>query len=87
MTSKPFLPDDKPKFWVVCVCAGLIGLAIGLMGFLTAVFVTEALVPFFAVAFGACWLVMAATGICFSIKLVGGSYTKVEALPWDKQVW
>jgi uncharacterized membrane protein HdeD (DUF308 family) len=33
MTKKSFIPQDKPKSWVICIISGLIGIVFGLIAF------------------------------------------------------
>jgi hypothetical protein len=86
-TKKPFIPLDKPKSWVVCICAGLIGMAIGLVGFLFA-WLGFKIIQAIAIGFFVlCWATFAASWLVFAFRLVSGRYVNLQSKPWSEQIW
>ena len=86
--SRPFIPQDKPKSWVIFVLAVLIGLLVfGPIGFLGAYFEVTELYLLAAFGFMSCWLVAAVTLIVFFAKLISGKYRNLPPRPWSDQVW
>lgn len=86
-SAEPFIPNDKPRSWVITVCAGLMGLAVGFVAFLAAWLGLSALKAVAVTAFVLCWVVLAAFGLVFLAGLLTGRYSKVESRPWKEQVW
>lgn len=86
--SRSFIPDDKPKSWVVFTLAGLIGVVIfGPLMFAGDYFGSKVL---YNLAFGGfliCWMAACGAGILLTVGKAQGKYANVEKLPWDKQVW
>jgi len=85
--KQPFLPRDKPRSWVVGVCAGLIGMAVGLVGFF---FAWLGIKPVQAVAvflFAICWLTFAASWLFFVLRLISGRYRNLQPKEWQQQIW
>jgi hypothetical protein len=89
MTSanRPFIPQDKPKSWVIFVLAGLGGLGVGLIGFglRWLGFTTSANAAM--VLFIGCWLVMAFAGLILAVRMLSGSYKDLQSKPWREQKW
>lgn len=86
--SQPFIPRDKPKSWVLFICAGLLGLLafapiIGLGIF----FEANWLFRLGVVGFVACWCLMAVSGVVTAVGGFSGRYRNLEAKDWKDQVW
>jgi len=86
--SQPFIPRDKPKSWVLFICAGLIVLLvfapiIGLGIFFEASWV-RGLGMF---GFFMCWCVMAVAGVISAVGNISGRYRNLSAKDWKDQVW
>ena len=84
---RPFLPENKPRSWVIGVSAGLLGLFFGLLAFAAAWFELQTLKSLLLVLFAACWVVFAASWLVFAAKLASGRYASVQSRPWREQVW
>jgi hypothetical protein len=87
MAKEPFIPADKPKFWVIGVLAGLIGMAIGLVAFASAY-----LAPAFAKwvcfpLFMLCWATFAVCWLGAAFGLFTGRYRHLQSRSWHEQVW
>lgn len=87
LRSRPFIPNDKPRSWVIAVCSGLCGLAVGLVAFVAAFAKLQLLKSLALIAFVSCWVVLALSGLSFLVGLLSGRYRRVEARPWSEQVW
>lgn len=86
-STEPFIPNDKPRSWVVSVCAGLIGLAVGLIAFIATWLDLPALKSIAFTAFVLSWAALAVFGLVFLVRLFSGRYGNVESRPWKEQVW
>jgi len=86
-SSKPFIPRNKPKFWVIGVLSGLLGLAFGLLGFTSAYFHIAILPIFFMGCFLICWLSFAVCWVGSIVGLVSGRYRNMQDRAWRDQVW
>jgi len=84
---KPFIPKDKPKSWVLFILAGLIGLAVGLVGFAAAWAGINWLKGAAIFIFVLCWIVSAATWLVFIFGLLTGRYKNIQPREWSKQLW
>ncbi len=84
---KPFIPKDKPKSWVIFILAGLIGLAVGLVGFAAAWAGISWLKGAAIFIFVLCWLVSAATWLVFIFGLLTGRYKNIQPREWGEQLW
>lgn len=84
---KPFIPNDKPKSWVIFILAGLIGLAVGLVGFAAAWAGISWLKRAAIFIFVLCWLVSAATWLVFIFGLLTGRYKNIQPREWSEQLW
>ena len=86
--SQPFIPRDKPKSWVLFICAGLIALLIfgpiiGLGIFIDANWLRQlGMLGFFV-----CWCVGALTGVVLMVGNLSGRYRDLQAKDWKDQVW
>ena len=86
-SSRPFIPTDKPRFWVVFTLAGLVGLAAGLVAFAAAWSDFEALSAVFKVVFVICWAVGAFSWVGFAAGMLTGKYRGMVDRPWKEQLW
>ncbi len=86
-STEPFIPNDKPRSWVVTICAGLTGLAVGLIAFVATWLELPALKSAAFTAFLLSWAVLAIFGLVFLVRLSGGRYSNIEPRPWKEQVW
>lgn len=85
--NRHFIPKDKPRFWVVFVLAGLLGLLFGLVAFAAEwANLGWAAGPCKA-AFFVAWLVAAFSGVGFAAGLLSGKYKSLSERPWKEQVW
>lgn len=85
--TKPFIPHDKPRSWVVGVLAGLSGLTVGLIA-LAAAALGIASVKSFAIAlFVVCWATCALSGLVFASGLITGRYANLKPKKWSEQLW
>lgn len=84
---RPFIPQDKPRFWVVFVLAGLCGLFAGLVAFVAELQGLSYVAGPFKVVFFVAWIVGAINGLGFTAGLLTGKYTNIRERPWKEQVW
>jgi hypothetical protein len=86
--SQPFIPRDKPKSWVLFICAALIALLffgpiIGVGIYFDATWLRQlGMFGFFA-----CWCVGAAAGVVLTVGNLSGRYRNLQATDWKDQVW
>ena len=86
--SRPFIPRDKPKSWVIFICAVLVALlGFGPMGFLGGVFDVRPLYYLGVSGFVACWVVGVIAWFVFAAGLATGKYRNLPARSWNEQVW
>ena len=85
--KEPFIPPDKPRFWVVFILAGLTGLGVGILAFISDWAGLVQLGNVLKVAFAICWVVAAFCWCGFAAGLVMGRYRQLKSLPWKEQVW
>ena len=86
--SRPFIPRDKPKSWVIFIC----GVLIALLGFGPVAMFGGALeigpLYYLGVAgFVACWVAATVAWLVFIVGLIAGKYRKLPPRPWSEQVW
>jgi hypothetical protein len=88
MSSKrPFLPTDKPKFWITFVLAGLTGLAAGLVAFVSSLAGLELVSNVFKVVFVICWAIGAFSCIGLFAGTLTGKYQNLTDQRWKDQLW
>ena len=87
ITKKPFITRNKPKSWVVCICAGLIGMAIGLIGFIFAWLGFKTIQAITIGFFVFCLFTFATSWLVFAFRLVSGRYINLQSKPWSEQIW
>ena len=85
--SIPFFPRDKPRTWIIGVCAGLSGMTIGLVGLAFGLLGIRSIQLAALPLFGMCWTVFALSWIVFAFRLMTGNYKNLEAKDWNEQVW
>jgi hypothetical protein len=85
--ERPFFPINQPKFAVVFVTAGLIGMLIGLIGFTAGWFRIIWLMKTMIWLFMICWAIAAISFIGFVSGMITGRYRKMEPRSWKKQIW
>ncbi|MHB1015642.1 MAG: hypothetical protein ACYC2W_10245 [Desulfurivibrionaceae bacterium] len=85
--GRPFIPRDKPKFWVVGILAGLAGLGFGLLAIGAVWFGFPLMKSLFIVGFFACWATCAVSWFGFVLGMFVGRYRGLEEKPWREQVW
>ena len=86
--GKDFIPKNKPKSWVVGICAGLLGMLVfGPLGFLAAALEFRPLSYLAIVGFIVCWCAFAAMWLVFAVKFLSGRYRDLPARDWKEQVW
>jgi hypothetical protein len=86
--KKPFFPNDKPKSFVVFLCAGSSALLIcgPIMG-LGIFFEANWLLNLGELGFLLCWVVGFGSGLVLSFGNWSGRYEKLEPREWKDQVW
>ena len=88
VATKPFIPRDRPKSWVVLVAAGLIDLLIvAPLMFLCDELDAELAHSIASTLFVAVWAVGFFSGVFFLVRLWGGRYKRVAPSDWRNQVW
>jgi hypothetical protein len=85
--AKPFFPRNKPRTWVICQCAFLVGLVIGLLVFASGWFGWNSLQNLGVILFFACGLIAVACWFVFLVRLGHGDYRKPEERKWRDQMW
>jgi hypothetical protein len=86
--SEPFIPRDKPKAWVIFICAGLIAV----LGFGPLMFIGEwlqigVLEWIGTTGFLLCWATAAAMSVILIPNTFAGKYRNLQPRPWKEQVW
>ena len=86
--SQPFIPRDKPKSWVLFICAGLIALLFfaPIIG-LGILFEANWLRLLGMFGFFVCWCVGAVAGAVLAVGNFSGRYRDLRAKDWKDQVW
>jgi hypothetical protein len=87
MKNEPFIPRDKPKFFVIGVLAGLSGLATGIAAFVASVYEVAVIKSVLLAVVFLCWLIVAGSFIGFFVGTVTGKYRAMESKPWKDQIW
>lgn len=85
--SRPFIPSNKPRSWVIAVCSGLSGLGAGGIAIVSTAIKLHWLKYLAFGAFVLCWIVLAFSGLVFMVGLLSGRYRNIASRPWNKQVW
>jgi len=85
--SKPFIPLNKPRSWVIFICACLLGIAFGLLGF----FFTSLGLKVVAVVplslYVLCWVISFISWLVFISGFISGRYINIQHKKWSEQVW
>jgi len=85
--SKPFIPRNKPRSWVIFICACLLGLGFGLLGLAFALFGLKS-VAFLPIAlFVVSWFIGGIFWLVFISGLISGRYINIQHKQWSEQVW
>lgn len=84
---RPFIPSNKPRFWIVFVLACLTGLGFGLLGFLAAWLELKLIYQVSITLFFVSWTVAATSWLGFAVGLISGRYRNIEHRRWKEQVW
>lgn len=87
MTKRPFIPQDKPRFWVIFILAGLITLAVGLAAFVAAWLELRLIEKILMTLLKLGWGVMAVSWLGFAFGVVSGRYRNLKSKAWKEQVW
>ena len=86
--SEPFIPRDKPKSWVIFICAGLIGLlGFGPLMFIGAWLHIRLIEWLGNTGFVLSWATMAAMSPILIANTFTGKYRNLKPRPWKEQVW
>jgi hypothetical protein len=85
--ARPFIPRDKPKFFVVGVLSGLCGLGSGVAAFAAAALAIPPLKTLCLFLFFVCWLAFAISWFGCLIGYFSGRYEHLATKPWREQVW
>ena len=85
---RAFIPANKPKSWVVFICACLMGLLVfGPIAAAGSIWGLSALYAIGYAGFIVTWCVGAASFIVFALGLVSGKYRELSPRSWRDQVW
>jgi len=88
MASKPFLPRDKPKSWIVMVLASLTNLlVVGPLMFLSAEWKAGVVFSVVLGLFTTVWVVAFSCGLFCVVRFLGGRYGAIASRSWRDQVW
>ena len=88
MSKKPFIPQNKPKSWVIGVLSVLS--AVLFAGPLVIAGVYYSLPKLESVGramFWLSWAIGVASWLIFMGKLVGGKYRGMQEKSWKEQIW
>lgn len=86
--SQPFIPRDKPKSWVLFVCAGLSALLVFAPIIGLGILVEAHWVRLLGiVGFVMCWYVMAVAGVIAAVGSFSGRYRDLSTKDWKDQIW
>jgi len=87
-SKKPFLPQDKPKSWIVFIIGILAGLLIAGPLMFSGIFQEIEAFQFLGkLLFTCCWIVAALMWVVFISRSIAGHYKGIEDRDWDEQVW
>jgi hypothetical protein len=84
--ERPFLPRNKPKFWVIGLLSGFIGLACGLVAFGAALLNLSAIRMLFSILMAVSVLVFFICWFGCAFGAVTGRYRNLQPKPWNEQV-
>lgn len=86
--KQPFIPRDKPKFWVVAIIAGLVGVLVaGPIALVGVIYDLPFLNWLGTVVFFSAWTIAAFMWGIFVVGLIQGKYRGIRDLPWSEQLW
>jgi membrane protein implicated in regulation of membrane protease activity len=85
--SKPFIPLNKPRSWVIFICACLLGIALGLLGFIFTWLGFKVVAVFLIALFLLSWVVSFISWLVFISGLISGRYINIQDKQWSEQVW
>ena len=85
--TKPFIPRDKPKSWVIGILGVLIGLGGGLTGFIGAGMKIAPLYYLGISVFVVCWIAAFPSMLFFVFRNFSGRYRNLEERNWKDQLW
>jgi uncharacterized membrane protein len=85
--KQPFIPRDKPKFWVLGVLSALCGLGLGLLALGAAWYGIDMLKEALIVLFAACWVTFILSWLGFVFGLLSGRYQNITEKSWREQSW
>ena len=87
-SSKPFLPRDKPKSWIIFVISGLVGLLLAApMAICGVVFQVDALRAVGTTLLWCFWAIGATMWLIYIFRSIAGRYKEIEERDWGQQVW
>jgi len=85
--SKPFIPLNKPRSWVVFICACLLGIAFGLLGFIFTWLGLKVVAIIPISLFVLSWVISFISWLVFISGLISGRYINIQHKQWSEQVW
>ena len=86
--KKPFIPRDKPKSWIIFICAGLIGLLVaGPIAIGGSILEIRLLGMIGVFLFFLCWAAMAVMFVVGFISKIFGHWKDLQEKDWKDQVW
>jgi len=85
--SKPFIPLNKPRSWVIYICACLLGIALGLLGFIFTWLGFKVAAIFLIALFVLSWVISFISWLVFISGLISGRYINIQHKQWSEQVW
>jgi membrane protein implicated in regulation of membrane protease activity len=85
--SNPFIPLNKPRSWVIFICACLLGIALGLLGFIFTWLGFKVAAVFLIALFVLSWVISFISWLVFISGLISGRYINIQHKQWSEQVW
>jgi uncharacterized membrane protein YfcA len=86
-SHKKFIPNDKPRSWVLAILSVLIGMGGGVLGFVGAYWSIPSLYYVGLLIFAVCAAVSIPAIILFTIRFMLGHYRNLTNAPWNQQQW
>jgi len=85
--SKPFIPLNKPRSWVIFICTCLLGIALGLLGFISTWLGFKVVAVLLIALFVLSWVIGFISWLVFISGLISGRYINIQHKQWSEQVW
>lgn len=86
--TKPFIPRDKPKTWVISIVSSMIGLLVGgPLAILGRKLGIDVVFYFGATIFILSWFISFVSMATFVVGSSSGKYKKIKEVKWSEQIW